>query len=67
MKKSKLNLNDLKVESFVTDLNANEVNTVKGGNPGTDGSTACGSDPLHCATNNTCNPETIFIFYCQDR
>ena len=31
MKKKKLNLNDLKVESFVTSLDSEDRNTVKGG------------------------------------
>ena len=34
MKTKKLNLNDLKVESFVTNVEPNNSNTVKGGSTG---------------------------------
>lgn len=46
MKKSKLNLNELKVKSFVTDLENGKENTVKGGHD---------CDPTHtCPPTNNC-------------
>ena len=66
MKKSKLNLNDLKVESFVTDINAEKSETVKGGLPipvGTIFDSQCCSDDDHCFSMNG-NCQTIFEREC---
>lgn len=41
MKNKKLNLNELKVKSFVTDFENEKKNTVKGGNGNTSGEVIC--------------------------
>ena len=66
MKKSKLNLKDLKVKSFVTNIEAEITDTVKGGTRGSHG-TICGSnccsDDDHCfSRNGDCG--TIFEKEC---
>lgn len=64
MKKNKINLHDLKIQSFVTSLKANEENTVQGGRlitnsgmcPGNICTDTC-SDPALCNGSNTgCDP-----------
>jgi len=59
MKNKKLNLNELKVKSFVTDLGAEKANTAKGGAP-TD---ICQSDggcmiSIGCPTGDGCQEQT---------
>ncbi|MEL6559694.1 MAG: pinensin family lanthipeptide [Bacteroidota bacterium] len=66
MKKSKLNLKDLKVESFVTNIQTEVTNTVKGGRPGSNGTiynTNCCSDDDHCFSRNG-GCDTIFERHC---
>ena len=62
MKKSKLNLNDLKVESFVTNINTGKSETVKGGFQGSNGticnSNCCSNDDFCFSRQTDC--ETIF-------
>ena len=56
MKKSKLNLNNLKIESFVTDINGKTAQTINGGFGGSNGTifnTNCCSDADHCFSINS--------------
>jgi hypothetical protein len=59
-KKIKLNLEDLKVESFVTSLNRDEKDDIKGGNsmPSACPSDACGMQAGSCSGNELCGTIT---------
>ncbi len=65
MRRDKLKLTDLRVNSFVTELNADNINTVKGGsvtNQDTNTDTMeCESQAVYCETYTTCTPITNSI------
>ncbi len=56
--KKKLNLNDLKVKSFVTDLELSVVNTVKGRGHGAVGAGAIGDKHNYFTKVHDCNEDT---------
>lgn len=73
MKKQKLSLNSLKVESFVTNLDKKNSQTVNGGNGDVMPSgIQCGGTGIACpgiwytqvGFANVCNPRTAFGFPC---
>ena len=72
MKKTKLRLDALKVNSFTTDLKSADANTIKGGTGWSVGGTcltACGSDNTFCGTaGEDCDPaHTLFANECKIR
>ena len=64
MKKEKLSLKDLKVSSFVTNMEGQNAKTVRGGNTAF---IMCGQTKACYTFDDGCNDETINEQFCSDR
>ena len=54
MKKKKLNLKTLKVNSFVTSISSESIYTLKGGGSGSSSRVGCDTDDGHCISDISC-------------